>query len=52
MGSPKKNGKTATTLKMFEKIMTAQDHDVERVNIVENKIGCCVGCYACMDKKG
>lgn len=51
MGSPKKNGKTAATLKFFEENMLTLGNDVERVNITDYKINGCLGCYACMAKK-
>lgn len=50
MGSPKKNGKTAKALKMFEETMLSQGHEVERVNIIDYTINGCLGCYACMSK--
>jgi multimeric flavodoxin WrbA len=50
MGSPKKTGKTATTLNFFEENMLAAGNDVERVNITDYKINACLGCYACMGK--
>ncbi|MGB8451270.1 MAG: flavodoxin family protein [Anaerocolumna sp.] len=51
MGSPKKNGKTAAALKLFEENMIDHGNDVERVNITDYKINGCLGCYACMAKK-
>lgn len=51
MGSPKKNGKTATALKFFEANMLAHGNDVERVNVTDYKINACLGCYACMREK-
>ncbi len=51
MGSPKKNGKTATALMLFEENMLAKGNDVERVNVTDYKINGCLGCYACMAKK-
>lgn len=50
MGSPKKNGKTAMSLEMFENNMQSQGHEVERINVTDYKINCCLGCYACMSK--
>ncbi len=50
MGSPKKNGKTAKALKMFEETMLSQGREIERVNIIDYKINGCLGCYACMSK--
>lgn len=50
MGSPKKNGKTATALKMFEENILSKGNEVERVNITDYNINGCLGCYACMSK--
>lgn len=50
MGSPRKNGKTATALKLFEENMQSQGHEVERVNIIDYKINGCLGCFACFSK--
>lgn len=51
MGSPKKTGKTAAALNLFEEKMLSAGNDVERVNITDYKINACLGCYACMGKK-
>lgn len=50
MGSPKKDGKTATTLGMFENNMLSQGHEVKRINITDYKINGCLGCFQCMSK--
>jgi multimeric flavodoxin WrbA len=46
LGSPKRNGNTATVLEQFESIIT-DDHEVDRVDIASYNITGCVGCYAC-----
>ena len=48
LGSPKKNGKTATALKLAEEKLISQGHEITRVNVTEYQIGGCQGCYACM----
>jgi len=50
MGSPKKNGKTASALKLFEENMSTGGHEVERLNITDYKINGCLGCFACFSK--
>lgn len=50
MGSPRKNGKTAEALGMFEENMLSQGNEVERVNVVDYHINGCLGCYACVVK--
>ncbi len=50
LGSPRKKGNTATVLSMFEN-MVGKDHEVERININQYKVGGCLGCYKCKEKK-
>jgi multimeric flavodoxin WrbA len=51
LGSPKKNGNTAKVLSMFEN-KVGEKHEVERININQYKVGGCIGCYKCQEKKG
>jgi multimeric flavodoxin WrbA len=46
LGSPRLAGHTATVLGRFEELIAAE-HLVERVNLVERRIGGCLGCNAC-----
>lgn len=48
LGSPRKKGKTAEVLGYFEQSMTAQGHDIERIDLNEHHIKGCIGCYSCM----
>jgi multimeric flavodoxin WrbA len=50
LGSPKKKGNTGTVLSLFEKEVEAK-HDVEKIHITQYKIGGCLGCYKCQEKK-
>jgi len=50
LGSPKKNGNTAKVLSMFEE-KVEPDHEVERIHITQYKVGGCLGCYKCQEKK-
>ncbi len=34
LGSPRKNGNTATVLELFEELMAQQGHEVDRINIM------------------
>lgn len=47
MGSPKKNGKTALTLSLFEERMIKANNEIERINITDANIKPCMECYAC-----
>ena len=47
LGSPRKEGNTATVLDLFEKLMTQQGHKVDRINIVDYEVKGCLGCQAC-----
>ncbi len=49
-GSPRKKGNTAKVLSMFED-KVEKNHDVERINITQYKVGGCLGCYKCKEKK-
>lgn len=50
MGSPKKNGKTAFTLSLFENQMRKAGHEIERINAIDININNCKECYACTRK--
>jgi multimeric flavodoxin WrbA len=50
LGSPRKKGNTAKVLSMFENIVM-KNHDVEHINITQYKVGGCIGCYKCKEKK-
>ena len=50
LGSPKKNGNTARVLSMFEE-KVGDKHEVERIHITGYKVGGCLGCYKCREKK-
>ena len=50
LGSPRKKGNTAKMLSMFED-KVGKDHEVEIINIDQYKIGGCLGCYKCQEKK-
>lgn len=51
MGSPKRNGKTATTLKFLEDKLLSQGHEIDWINVIDYHINGCQGCYACMQNK-
>jgi multimeric flavodoxin WrbA len=50
LGSPRKKGNTAKVLSIFENIV-ANHHEVEHINITQYKVGGCLGCYKCKEKK-
>ena len=50
LGSPKKKGNTATVLSLFED-KVKKEHEVERIHITQYKVGGCLGCYKCREKK-
>ena len=50
LGSPRKKGNTAKILSMFEDKIKNND-EVERINITQYKVGGCLGCYKCKEKK-
>ena len=41
---------TAKVLSMFED-KVEKNHEVERINITQYKVGGCLGCYKCKEKK-
>jgi len=47
LGSPRKHGNTAKVLTVFEKLITRQGHQVDRINIVDYEVNGCLGCQAC-----
>ena len=47
LGSPRKHGNTAKVLQVFEKLITRQGHQVDRINIVDYKVNGGLGCQAC-----
>ena len=47
LGSPKKNGSTSKMLAAMEEELTAQGHDIDRVDIASCNIKGCVGCFSC-----
>ena len=46
LGSPRKNGNTATALEMFEALVSSE-HQVERFNMSDVEVNGCRGCNAC-----
>ena len=50
LGSPRKKGNTAKVLSLFEAIVE-KNHEVERINITKYKVGGCLGCYKCQERK-
>ena len=46
LGSPRRQGNTATVLSMFESLVAAQ-HQVDRVDLVDYDVRGCLGCGAC-----
>jgi multimeric flavodoxin WrbA len=50
LGSPRKKGNTAKVLSMFEEKVD-KNHEVERINITQYKVGGCLGCYKCKENK-
>jgi multimeric flavodoxin WrbA len=49
-GSPRKKGNTAKVISMFEDKVKA-NHEIEIININKYKVGGCLGCYKCQEKK-
>ena len=47
LGSPRKQGNTATVLESFEGLLGRQGHEVDRVNVVDYDVNGCLGCNAC-----
>jgi len=50
LGSPRTKGNTAKVLSMFEDNI-GKKHEIERINITRYKVGGCLGCYKCKEKK-
>ncbi len=50
LGSPRTKGNTAKVLSMFEDNI-GKNHEIERINITRYKVGGCLGCYKCKEKK-
>ena len=50
LGSPRKKGNTAKVLSMFQD-KVEKNHEVEKININQYKVGGCLGCYKCKEKK-
>jgi len=50
LGSPRKKGNTAKVLSMFEDEVK-KNHEFERINIIQHKVGGCLGCYKCQESK-
>lgn len=49
-GSPRKEGNTAKVLSMFENNVEKK-HEVERINITQYKVGGCLGCLKCQERR-
>jgi multimeric flavodoxin WrbA len=50
LGSPRRQGNTAAVLGWIEERIRATGHDVERIDIIDYRVGGCVECKLC--KKG
>lgn len=50
LGSPRKDGNTATVLGWVEEALKSQGHKVDHVHITDHKINGCVECYTCQSK--
>jgi len=50
LGSPRKNGNTATVLNSIEKNII-NNHEIERINISDYDINGCLGCSECQKEK-
>ena len=46
-GGPRKKGNTVTVLSWVEEELTNLGHKVERVNVVDERVGGCLGCSNC-----
>lgn len=51
LGSPRKKGNTARVLGWVEEELQAAGHGVERLNVVDHKLGGCVECYTCHESR-
>jgi multimeric flavodoxin WrbA len=47
LGSPRKQGNTATVLESFETLLARRGDEVDRVNVVDYDVNGCLGCNAC-----
>lgn len=50
LGSPRKDGNTATVLGWVEEGLRSQGHEVEHVHITDHEVNGCVECYTCQTK--
>lgn len=48
MGSPRRNGNTATVLRRFEQL-ASERHALTRANIADYHVGGCTGCHTCQE---
>lgn len=48
-GGPRKKGNTVTVLSWVEEELTNLGHKVERVNVVDESVGGCLGCTNCQE---
>ncbi|QTL99009.1 flavodoxin family protein [Iocasia frigidifontis] len=51
LGSPKKKGKTAKALDLFEEKIVSKGGIVERIHVVDYEMNGCQGCYFCQTKE-
>lgn len=51
LGSPKKKGKTAKALDLFEEKISAKGGTVKRIHVADYKMNGCLGCYFCQTKE-
>lgn len=51
LGSPKKNGKTAKALDLFEEKLISKGGVVERIHVTDYEMNGCLGCYSCVAKE-
>jgi multimeric flavodoxin WrbA len=52
LGSPKKNGNTASVLNILEELLVAQGNQVTRIHVIDHDIKGCLGCGACQKATG
>ena len=52
MGSPRKNGDTATLLKSFLSEIEIKGAEVKTICLYDKKIAPCVECFQCQDRSG
>ena len=48
-GGPRKKGNTVTVLSWVEEELTNLGHKVERVNVIDERVGGCLGCANCQE---